>query len=136
MYGVFMSLDRKLIRNGNGWALFINSTILNLLDVNPEQDMVKYTVENDKLIGFCEGVLNYEIIENQKPVLTIWNVRVLPEYRKRGVGRKLMELAEKFAKENNAIGIFLGADFENEMARGFYKKLGFKENYSYFKLIK
>lgn len=50
MYGVFMSLDRKLIRNGNGWALFINSTILNLLDVNPEQDMVKYTVENDKLI--------------------------------------------------------------------------------------
>ena len=93
-------------------------------------------VENDKLIGFCEGVLNYEIIENQKPVLTIWNVRVLPEYRKKGVGRKLMELAENFAKENSAIGIFLGADFENEMARGFYKKLGFKENYSYFKLIK
>ncbi len=50
MYGVFMSLDRKLIRNGNGWALFINSTILNLLDVNPEQDMVRYTVENDKLV--------------------------------------------------------------------------------------
>lgn len=45
-----MSLDRKLMRNGNGWALFINSTILSLLDINPEQDMVKYTVENDKLI--------------------------------------------------------------------------------------
>ena len=92
-------------------------------------------VENQKLIGFCEGVLNYEIIENQKPVLTIWNVRVLPEYRKQGVGRKLMEFAENFAKENNAVGIFLGADFENEMARKFYKKLGFKENYSYFKLL-
>lgn len=50
MYGVFMSLDRKLIRNGNGWALFINSTILSLLNINPEQDMVNYTVENDKLI--------------------------------------------------------------------------------------
>lgn len=45
-----MSVDRKLIRNGNGWALFINSTILGLLDVNPETDMVKYVVENDKLI--------------------------------------------------------------------------------------
>ena len=45
-----MSFDRKLIRNGNGWALTINSTILKFLDVNPETDMVKYVMENDKLI--------------------------------------------------------------------------------------
>ena len=45
-----MTIDRKLMRNGNGWALSINSTILGFLDVNPETDMVKYTMENDKLI--------------------------------------------------------------------------------------
>lgn len=45
-----MSFDRKLIRNGNGWALTINSTILGFLDVNPEVDLVKYAIENDKLI--------------------------------------------------------------------------------------
>ncbi|MBQ3641440.1 hypothetical protein II906_05915 [bacterium] len=45
-----MAFDRKLMRNGNGWALSINSTILNFLDVNPEVDMVKYTIENDKLV--------------------------------------------------------------------------------------
>lgn len=45
-----MTVDRKLMRNGNGWALSINSTILGFLDVNPETDMVKYTIENDKLI--------------------------------------------------------------------------------------
>ena len=45
-----MSIDRKLIRNGNGWALALNSTILGFLDVNPETDMVKYTIENEKLI--------------------------------------------------------------------------------------
>lgn len=45
-----MTVDRKLMRNGNGWALSINSTILDFLDVNPEKDMVKYTMENDKLI--------------------------------------------------------------------------------------
>lgn len=38
------------MRNGNGWALSINSTILGLLDVNPEEDMVQYTVEKDRLI--------------------------------------------------------------------------------------
>ena len=45
-----MAFDRKLMRNGNGWALSINSTILGFLDVNPETDMVKYTIENEKLI--------------------------------------------------------------------------------------
>ena len=45
-----MSVDRKLMRNGNGWALSINSTILGFLDVDPEINMVKYSIENDKLI--------------------------------------------------------------------------------------
>ena len=45
-----MAVERKLMRNGNGWALSINSTIIALLGVNPEVDMVKYTIENDKLI--------------------------------------------------------------------------------------
>ena len=45
-----MTVDRKLMRNGNGWALSINSVILGFLDVNPETDMIRYTIENDKLI--------------------------------------------------------------------------------------
>ncbi len=45
-----MAFDRKLIRNGNGWALCINSTILQMLDVDPNTNMVRYTMENDKLI--------------------------------------------------------------------------------------
>ncbi len=45
-----MAVERKLMRNGNGWALSINSTILGFLDVNPEVDMVKYSMENEKLI--------------------------------------------------------------------------------------
>ena len=45
-----MTFDRKLMRNGNGWALSINSTILSLLNVNPETDMIKYQIENEKLI--------------------------------------------------------------------------------------
>ena len=43
-------MDRKLMRNGNGWALSLNSTILDLLKVNPETDMVEYIMEHNKLI--------------------------------------------------------------------------------------
>ena len=45
-----MYMDRKLMRNGNGWALCLNATILDLLKVNPKTDMVEYTIERDKLI--------------------------------------------------------------------------------------
>lgn len=43
-------MDRKLMRNGNGWALCLNATILDLLTINPREDMVTYTIERDKLI--------------------------------------------------------------------------------------
>ena len=45
-----MSFDRKLMRNGNGWALCINSTILELIGVDPTVNMINYTIENEKLI--------------------------------------------------------------------------------------
>ena len=45
-----MAFNRKLIRNGTGWALTLNATILQFLDVNPEENMVQYTMDHDKLI--------------------------------------------------------------------------------------
>lgn len=44
-----MAFDRKLIRNGNGWALTLNKTILEFLDVNPEKNLVNYTIEGGVL---------------------------------------------------------------------------------------
>lgn len=44
-----MAYDRKLMRNGNGWALSLNSTVLKFLDVDPKINMVRYTIENDTL---------------------------------------------------------------------------------------
>ncbi len=45
-----MAVDRKLIRNGNGWALCLNSTILGLLDINPKIDMVSYSIQKETLV--------------------------------------------------------------------------------------
>ena len=42
-------MERKLFRSGNGWAIFINSTFLELLKINPETDKVEYIMENDTL---------------------------------------------------------------------------------------
>ena len=44
-----MAYDRKLIRNGNGWAMTLNSTILEFLDIDPKVNKVRYTIENNTL---------------------------------------------------------------------------------------
>ncbi len=47
--GKYKTMERKLFRSGGGWGLFINSTILKLLKIDPEKDKVEYIVENDTL---------------------------------------------------------------------------------------
>ncbi|MGN1124730.1 MAG: hypothetical protein ACI4SM_00965 [Candidatus Gastranaerophilaceae bacterium] len=42
-------MERKLFRSGNGWALFMPQTILQLLKVNPLTDKVECIMENDVL---------------------------------------------------------------------------------------
>ena len=47
--GKYKAMESKLFRSGGGWGLFINSTILKLLKIDPEKDKVEYIVENDTL---------------------------------------------------------------------------------------
>lgn len=42
-------MERKLMRSGNGWALFMSKTIIELLKINPETDFVEMQVENNVL---------------------------------------------------------------------------------------
>lgn len=42
-------MERKLFNSGNDWVLFIPSTVLKSLEINPEEDLVEYQMENDIL---------------------------------------------------------------------------------------
>ena len=40
---------RKLFEAGNGWPLFLQKVIIELLKINPEKDTVGMQIENDIL---------------------------------------------------------------------------------------
>lgn len=42
-------MERKLMRSGNGWALFMSKTLIELLKINPEKDFLEMQIENDVL---------------------------------------------------------------------------------------
>ena len=92
-------------------------------------------VEKDKLVGFAEVCVNEDLVEGQKPILMIWDLRVDRNYRGQGIGTKLMKFIEDCGKEIGASFVFLGCDHDNKMARKFYQKLNYGEDYGFYKYL-
>jgi ribosomal protein S18 acetylase RimI-like enzyme len=59
--------------------------------------------------------------------IEVENIGVDPTYRSQGIGRLLIEEAVKWAKEKNAVKLYVSAYWQNKRAINFYKKNGFYE---------
>jgi len=61
------------------------------------------------------------------PVAFVEAIYILPEYRRVGIGRELMEYAEKFARENGITQIASDCFIDNDLSEEFHKSCGFVE---------
>ena len=91
--------------------------------------------ENDKILG----LLGFRIRENVEETTKYGEISAIvvnPEDRNNGVGRFMMEYAEKLAEELGCIGTWLTSGFgREEPAHDFYKRLGYQINgYRFIKL--
>ena len=43
-------MEKKFVKIGNSYGVLIPPSILKLLNINPENDKVKLSIENDKLV--------------------------------------------------------------------------------------
>ena len=65
-------------------------------------------------------------VESWRMVLKVWNLLVDEEYRRRGIGTKLIRSAEAFALEKHCRAISVETQATNWPALSFYLKLGFE----------
>lgn len=86
---------------------------------NPFSRRVEYIVDN-KSVGYLEYSLIYDRME-------IDIIQVDEEYRKQGIGTKLMAYLVSMAISLRVINITLEVRVSNEIARNLYKKFGFRE---------
>ena len=68
-------MKKKLSRSGSGWALFMPKTLLELVDVNPETDMLEVKVENDVIKITKAVVRDQELVSIKYSDKTTKNVR-------------------------------------------------------------
>ena len=81
--------------------------------------------------GNVEGVLIAKVIDryfySPRKVGQITDVYLMPEYRRRGMGYRIVDEAEKLLRSKGAEMISAEFPMKNVIAEGFYRKLGFRE---------
>ena len=91
---------------------------------------------DNEIVGLATVIINYDIVEELKPFLSIWNFGVKEEYRRKKIGTKMFEYINKFAEDNNCSFILLIAENDNKVAQSFYEKVGYTKEVGYVKLVK
>jgi ribosomal protein S18 acetylase RimI-like enzyme len=90
---------------------------------NPEKPMLKelstILVEQEQIIGFL-------ILQSDRNGLQIKSIGLLPAYRNKGLGKKLLRYSLKKAKEKDYSSVELVVALENVPAYNLFSKIGFK----------
>ena len=54
-----------------------------------------------KIVGLATIIINYDIVEEIKPFLTVWNLAIHKDYRRQKIGTKILEYIFNFAESHN-----------------------------------
>ena len=73
-----------------------------------------------------EGVVGFTIALSAADECELLSVAVQPEYKRRGLGRRLCKTLEQHAHKLGARAIYLEVRASNEVARAFYVVMGYE----------
>ncbi len=83
-------------------------------------------VEGTKVVGLLKGDVEDRIFYQPKYAGIIREFYVLPEYRRKGIGKRLMMEGVEQLRKKGAEVIMASFPALNEIAINFYKKMGFR----------
>ena len=112
--------------NPNRYKIYLENRI------NNKEAIIYVAYDSDtKPIGF---VLNYHSFSSVSlgKIIVLNDLFVLEDYRKYGVGNKLIDCSINFAKETGAVRVDLGTAKDNFEAQSLYEKIGFIKDTEYF----
>jgi ribosomal protein S18 acetylase RimI-like enzyme len=94
--------------------------------ITDKNSLVLVCIYNEEVVGYLIGrIENPEDYRKIKSIAEVDNMFILEEFRKKGVGKKLVEGFVKWAKKKDVEKIRVVASSKNKKAIEFYKKFGF-----------
>ena len=102
--------------------------------INNNESIIFFAItENNNSAGFVQLYETFGSLHLGK-IIILYDLYVKEEFRKHGIGKKLMEKSEEYAKSIGAKGIELSTAKDNLSAQSLYEKIGYirdNEFYSY-----
>lgn len=82
---------------------------------------------NSSVVGYIVVAVFHQSFRRENPIAELENMFIDTEYRRKGIGKKLVEEARKIAMERGAKRLKVEASMKNEQAINFYKECGFED---------
>ena len=94
---------------------------------NINNNSIKYfiAIENKKIISTCYLAIIPNLTRNGQSIGFIENVITEEKYRKKGIGKKIINMTIKYGKQNNCYKIILQSSISRKENHIFYEKCGF-----------
>lgn len=94
---------------------------------NHPTSITLFILVNKRAVGIVNAFMNYSTFK-LKPYINIHDVFVMPEYRRRGLSRRLISKIKEIALDNDCCKISLEVRHDNTVAQKCYQSEGFKDN--------
>lgn len=82
-------------------------------------------------LGFSQLYPSFTSVQ-MGPLWILYDLYVVPEARRRGVGRALLETARRFGMETGALSLELSTAIDNEPAQALYESLGWVRDTEFY----
>jgi GNAT superfamily N-acetyltransferase len=96
-----------------------------LARVAEDEDYAAYVAEVDGEVAGFLGMMRGWTYEHERPYARILTLVVDQAVRRRGVGARLVEFADEWARERGAYVLMLNTNVRREEAHLFYESMGF-----------
>lgn len=115
----------------------LRSTFQDILK-SPKQTAFLCVSPDGRPIGFANISMRVDYVEgsHSSPVGYLEGIFVEREYRKQGIGKRLLEAGERWAAGKGAMEMGSDAEFKNLKSHEFHRAVGFKQSYKIVHYIK
>jgi GNAT superfamily N-acetyltransferase len=101
--------------------------------INDESYLLLTAKEDNKIIGSVLGIICKALPICGRPFMVVEDVIVDEQYRRKGVGKKLFDKLDEFAKENNCLYSILVSSGFRHNAHIFYENIGYTDDVKGFR---
>lgn len=95
------------------------------------ESVIFLALERDQALGFTQLYPSFSSV-SLEPVWIVYDLYVVPQARRQGVGRALMERARTFARESGAKALLLETAVDNLAAQALYESLGYVRDTGFY----